>query len=261
MKQEELNENQSNNMLVYLEGIGFYQKQDKEGCFVKELIKNNTKFFLYWDLRKEKPFFYVYKEDEDKALPKRDHVMFEEYVLFAQKFNIKESKQPCKVEQKPVSNSQSAMVVLDRKDEAYTLINQKDDQQLLAELQGAFLDEFVYSFPTMEGKVTGLSWAGVKEVVRKMGNINVEELIITETPDTYRVLAKAKDMQRNITMWGVAEQTKKMKLISGEEIFDIHAISKVVSRAQRNSCRALIPELFIKTMISAFLGDKNEKRN
>ncbi len=141
---------------------------------------------------------------------------------------------------------------LTTKHQAYDLINQRDDEQVLLELRGGFLDEFVYSFPTKEGRVTGLSWAGVKEVARQMGNISITDLDITETESTYRVKAKAKDMDRNVTMFGVTEQAKQMTLRTGEEQLDTHALSKCVSRAQRNAIRGLIPEMFIKEMIEKY---------
>ncbi len=77
-------------MKGFLEGIGF--SEGKEGCFVKEVEVNGTKYKMYWDLRKEVPFFYVYRNGEDKALPKKDLGMFEENKLFADKFNIKQKE-------------------------------------------------------------------------------------------------------------------------------------------------------------------------
>ena len=148
--------------------------------------------------------------------------------------------------------------IVDTKDQAYTLMNIKDDEQVLAEMRGEFLEEFVYSFPMKGGgKVTGLSWTGVKEIARRQGHISVEDIKVTETPDTYRVLAKAKDIQRNVTMFGIAEQLKKMQLRTGDRQEDVHALSKCVSRAQRNAIRALIPEATIKAMIELYLKKGN----
>lgn len=147
--------------------------------------------------------------------------------------------------------------VLETKNDAYTLMNMKDDEQVLAKIRGQFLEEFVYSFPVKGGgKVTGLSWTGVKEIARRQGHISVEDIKVTETPDTYRVLAKAKDVQRNVTMFGIAEQAKKMQLRTGERQEDLHALSKCVSRSQRNAIRALIPEATIKAMINLYI-EKN----
>jgi len=44
-----------------------------------------------------------------------------------------------------------------------------------------------------------------------------------------------------------------MTLKNGTQLTDLHAISKAVSRGQRNAIRALIPEIFIKKMIEQYL--------
>lgn len=142
--------------------------------------------------------------------------------------------------------------ILATKNEAYDLINQRDDQQVLQELQGGFIDEYIYSFPTSQGKVTGLSWAGVKEVARQMGNISIEDLQVNEKDNSFQVKAKAKDVTRNVTMYGVTEQNKMLIRKDGSEEPDMHALSKCVSRAQRNAIRGLIPETFIKQMIEQY---------
>lgn len=136
--------------------------------------------------------------------------------------------------------------------EPYILMDKRDDEQIISEIQGRVLDEYVYSFPGHHGEVVGLSWAGVKEVARRMGNISIEEIKITETEDTYRVLAKAKDTVRGITMYGVSEVSKTMTLRDGRVVPDTFALQKAVSKAQRNAIRALIPETVIKTMIDEF---------
>ena len=48
MNQEKINDQE--NMKVFLEGLSFEEKEGKEGLWVKSLIKNGIKYFLYWDL-------------------------------------------------------------------------------------------------------------------------------------------------------------------------------------------------------------------
>ena len=215
-------------------------------------------------------------EIEKKGYKKVDNNIYEmEGVLFVQQFGemvrmdmVDENKlvsltdnkyrkylkndKPKRRGRPPMKKNDEKNDVLESKSQAYDLINVRDDQQVLIEIQGGFLDDFVYSFPTSQGKVTGLSWAGVKEVARQMGSISVEDMDISETPETYRVKCKAKDLNKDVTMFGVAEQSKKMLLKSGESVDDLHALSKCVSRAQRNAIRSLIPEIMIKTMIKEF---------
>lgn len=159
--------------------------------------------------------------------------------------------------QYPHPNNQQNKDELTTKGQAYDMINQRDDEQVLLELRGGFLDEFIYSFPTKQGRVTGLSWAGVKEVARQMGNISIEDLQIKDNNGTYQVKAKARDIKRNVTMYGVTEQSKTLKRKDGTEEPDTHALSKCVSRAQRNAIRGLIPEAFIKEMITKYQDNGN----
>lgn len=257
MDQKKIETNDLGSMQVFLEGLGFNEKQGKSKCFVKEVSKDNETFFLYWDLRKDKPFFYVFKENEEKALSKRDLGQFEEYISFSDRFGVKEETKQKKSASTVLSPSSH---VLESRNDAHTLMNVRDDNQVLLEIQGAFLEEFVYHFKTKEGEVTGLSWAGVKEVARRQGNVSVDEINITETPDTYRVLAKATDVSRRVSMYGVAEQSRKMRLKNGESYDDIHSLSKCVSRAQRNAIRALIPELTIKGLIEEYLKGGEVKK-
>jgi len=49
---------------------------------------------------------------------------------------------------------------------AYELMERRDDEQILAELQGRFLDEYVYEISQDGHQVTGLSWIGTKEASR-----------------------------------------------------------------------------------------------
>jgi len=250
-------------MKGFLEGIGFTEKEGKEGCFQKEVTLEDESYRVYWDFRKGAPYFYAYKSGESKPVLKKEHEQFEEHRLFSEKFNLK-AKQ--KVEQKPqqktpVPEKTDAAIVVRDDNQAHDIMNLKDDNQVLAEMEGKYLEEFVYSFTVDGGKrnVTGLSWAGVKEVVRSAGNIEVEDLKITETDKTYRVLAKGRDTIRNVSMFGIAEQSKMMRLKSGDLVEDMHSLSKCVSRAQRNALRVLIPEATIKMTIEKYLEEKKRR--
>ncbi|GAG36431.1 unnamed protein product, partial [marine sediment metagenome] len=62
----------------------------------------------------------------------------------------------------------------------YSLMERKDEDQILAEIKGNVLEEFVYSFPQGNRQITGLSYAGVKQIALKMGNIHCSEPILQE---------------------------------------------------------------------------------
>ncbi len=250
--------------LVKLEGMGFTEKEGKPGLFIKNMDDVN----FFWDFRKVKngsAYASRIKQDGEgfEDVPRDELEQMEEYRVLRPDWGKKTEKK--KTEKPKDKKKESPIVsVTDKKTgqtiqvendgDAYTIMNIKDDEQVRQEIMGSYLKEFAYQFETStKKKITGLSWAGVKEVARKQGNVSVEDIKITETGKTYRVLAKAKDIARNVTMFGVAEQSKKMMLKSKEEVEDLHALSKCVSRAQRNALRALIPELTIKTMIQEFL--------
>lgn len=246
MEQKKLNQEE---IPTFLEGMGFNADAEKIGLYKKEL---ETGAWAYWDFRKQpKGNFYVSNPSENggEFWKDKDAKVLSEYVEVRKVLGGEEKKKKDTV---APSQSQS-LTVLDNKNQAFDLMNQRDDNQVLLEIQGGFMEEFVYSFPTKEGKVTGLSWVGTKEVARQMGNISVEDCDIMETDTTFRVKCRAKDISRNVTMFGVAEQSKKLKFKSGDEQLDIHAMSKAVSRAQRNAIRGLIPEMFIKKMIEQYL--------
>jgi len=137
--------------------------------------------------------------------------------------------------------------------EPYAIMECRDEAQILAELQGKYLDEFVYSFKVGNRKVVGLSWAGVKEIAYRMGGIRVEDVQIQDKGDFWMVTAKAVDAQRNASRFGVSTQAKVLKTRQGPQE-DQFALQKAVSKAQRNAIRALIPEGFIKLNIDRFLS-------
>jgi hypothetical protein len=253
MSEEQKKLNTEEEISTFLEGMGFEADEERQGLYRKTLDDGSV---CYWDFRKTpKGNFYVPNNNGDGFWPDKKAKALAEYIEVRRALGGEE-KQPRKKEEskeKPVYTPTS-LAVLENKNQAFDLMNQRDDTQVLLEIQGGFMEEFVYSFPTKEGKVTGLSWVGTKEVARQMGNISVEDCDIMETAETFRVKCRAKDIARNVTMFGVAEQSKKMKLRSGEESLDLHALSKAVSRAQRNAIRGLIPEIFIKKMIEQYVA-------
>jgi hypothetical protein len=255
---------------TFLEGMGFEADETKKGLYRKGDKDDADGYTCYWDFRKTpKGRFYVTHnkttdDDRSEFWLDKDAQQLPEYVEVRKALGGEEKpprKQKETVKPHVCLNEgtppESSLVVADEND-AHTLMNIKDDAQVLAEMEGKYLAEFVYSFDQGSRKITGLSYAGVKEVARSAGNIGVEDLIISETEKTYRVLAKARDSTRNMVMYGVAEQPKMLRMRNGDMVEDLHGLSKAVSRAQRNALRVLIPELTIKKMIEKYLEAKKE---
>lgn len=139
-------------------------------------------------------------------------------------------------------------------------IEKRDEAQILKEIQGTMLDEFVYSFQSGGRKVTGLSWAGVKETARKMGSVQVVDLEITDMGDFWMATAKAIDLETRLAVYGVSTQTKMMQLKDGKVVLDNFAVQKCVSKAQRNAIRSVIPEIFIAEMLEAKKSKKTPRK-
>lgn len=126
------------------------------------------------------------------------------------------------------------------------MIEAKDDEQIMEELKGRIVEEYFYEFKLGERTVTGISWAGIKQLARVQGNVRVSHPEVQETDQYFRVICSAEDPSRNIIMWGATQQPKKMKLKDGSEMEDTFSLTKALSKAQRNAIRALFPETIIK---------------
>ena len=133
-------------------------------------------------------------------------------------------------------------------------LDQLDEQQIVAELQGALLDQYVYSFQSNGRQVVGLSWAGVKAVANKLGPVTCDLLELRDTDESYICVVKASapDGTQRI---GAAEQSKTFKSKS-----DSFALPKAISKAQRNAIRALLPETLITEMVKAYRGQATTPR-
>jgi hypothetical protein len=124
-------------------------------------------------------------------------------------------------------------------------LDQLDENQIIAELQGAVTQEMVYSFRSGGKQVTGLSWSGIKHLASRLGNVQVDLLQVLDTGDSWCVLCKA--LVGESSRVGAAEQSKAMK--NGNP--DPFALPKATSKAQRNAIRALLPEKLIIETINA----------
>ena len=154
-------------------------------------------------------------------------------------------------------NEEKAIVPVDQ--DPYVAMERADEGQVLAEMQGRFIQELVYSFSQGGQDVTGLSLAGVRETVRTMNSrglsrirISEREPKITETDDYYQVMVYAEDTANGGGAWGVKRQEKR----HAKGSVNVFAMEMALSKAQRNAQRALIPEYFVKAMIEEFMAKR-----
>lgn len=143
--------------------------------------------------------------------------------------------------------------------EAYELLDQRDEEQILAEIKGAIIDQMFYSFKVDGKTVTGISWVGTKEIARRYGGISMDFVKMEETDTSYIAIVKATDTRQGTSLLGTAMQTKLMK-VRGVEKPDRFAYTKAVSKAQRNAIRAIIPERFLIEMYEFFKKGIKPKR-
>jgi len=145
-------------------------------------------------------------------------------------------------------------------DSPFTIMERKDEDQILTEMKGNVMQEFVYSFKQNNRDITGLSYAGVKQIALEMGNIHVNEPQLSEMNGSYICKVKAVDVARNLEMWGVSCQAKQMKTRYGNQTDDF-AVQKAVSKAERNALRKLMPEKLIVEMIKEWKQKNNGGNN
>ena len=131
-------------------------------------------------------------------------------------------------------------------DNSFAIMERKDEAQILSELQGVFLDKFVYSFKQGNTTVTGISWAGIKEIAYRIGEIDTNIEKYEETEEAYIFIVRATNKGVGSRL-GVSNQPKKQ---NGK--VDQFALQKALSKAQRNAIRGVIPEATIQQYLDSF---------
>lgn len=138
----------------------------------------------------------------------------------------------------------------------------KDDTQILAEMKGDFkaevLKQLFYSFMSGGRKVVGLSYKGVKQIAMRQGHIMVKELELKETEKAWIATCKARDKAKDLEVYGAAIQPKEIVLRDGNKMPDSFAMSKAVSKAQRNALRGLISEVVVTEAYKRWLDGRGE---
>lgn len=149
-----------------------------------------------------------------------------------------------------------------------------DEQQVVDEMQGRALDVMVYSFQPKgsNAPVTGLSWKGIREVVRTLNARGYTRLkiakepkpvfedVLTEEGDpAWQVAVYAEDERNGGGSWGVAAQPKAMKLRNGSTKPDPFAKTKALSKAQRNALESLLPAQLVEALKAQYHGEGRVK--
>ena len=148
-----------------------------------------------------------------------------------------------------------------------------DDDAIIAELRGAAMKEYIYSFEQGDTKVTGLSKVGVDAAVAEMAKkgevIREMEVDVHWLEDAVVVLVKAgrylvsKEGKEILleTSFGSKRQTTKMTVYGKDQfgrrkreeinlVEDPFFFEKALSKAARNAKRRMIPEDLITMVIA-----------
>lgn len=155
-------------------------------------------------------------------------------------------------------------------------IEAKDESQILAELAGETVAQYIYVtenwewVPQPDGgrkkekvRKVKLSWVGTREVARNRGNIVLSDPVVTDLGDTIRIMVKSTDLVRNFSVFGGIHQARKMRVndydqdsgeLKGYHLEDDpYVFQKALSKAQRNALGACIPTDYATKMIDRFL--------
>jgi hypothetical protein len=126
-----------------------------------------------------------------------------------------------------------------------------DEDQIVTEaVKDELVEEFVYDIEIQRKHVTSLSYAGVKEAIRRRGKYETLEVHVEEDKDQYKCLVKIRDLIRQVDVLGASTCEKNKPF----------AYTLAVNKAERNAFRKLIPEKLIAAMVKEFL-ERRKARN
>src|SRR5208337_3157502 len=134
--------------------------------------------------------------------------------------------------------------------ETFQEMDRRDEGQILAEMRGEQLVEFVYSIRIEGRQVTNLSYAGVKEAIRRRGHVEILDIKTEQDDKEYRAIVRVRDHDNQIDVLGAStcEKTKPF------------AWTLAVNKAERNAWMKLIPSKWIATLIQEWLT-RNKTRD
>src|SRR5438309_4293924 len=138
--------------------------------------------------------------------------------------------------------------------EVILLTEQRDEHQILAEMRGEIADAYVYSFQQGTRTITSLAYPGVKEAIRRRGNVAIvpcdcckKHYHVEETSDEFRATVKIHDLRNNVQFLGVSTCKKTVPF----------AYVVAANKAERNGLRKLLPEKEIALLIKEWAKPAN----
>ena len=143
-------------------------------------------------------------------------------------------------------NPHGSTHLLDRPQLSATFFQERerqDENQILAEIRGELVQELVYSAQIQGRQVTNLAYAGIKEGIRRRGNVEILEVRTEETAEEFRVLVRVRDHDNHIDVLGASSAEKKKPF----------AYVLAHNKAERNAFAKLIPAKWYAILIEEYL--------
>jgi hypothetical protein len=132
---------------------------------------------------------------------------------------------------------------------AYQDMDKRDENQIIQEMRGEILEDLVYDISIGGRRVTNLSYAGIKEAIRRRGSLEILDVKTEETEASIRVMVKVRDLQNRIDVLGASEADKTKPF----------AYTLAVNKAERNAFAKLIPAKWFATLIDEYLQQKGNQ--
>jgi hypothetical protein len=147
-------------------------------------------------------------------------------------------------------------------EERAEIIDRMDEKQIIAEIQGEIreriLEKYFYRFEHQGRTVIGLSYEGVKAIVRRMGHIKTELLRLEERDYGWLAVVKATDLKRNLEAIGAFYQPKFFYPSKQPNPF---AATLALVKAQRDAWRHFISERVITETYREWLRTQGKEES
>lgn len=158
-----------------------------------------------------------------------------------------------------LAKTDQGIMPVEATEEALIAIDRAEDNEIIARLTSASSQQYYaysYGIMTKDGPVdvVGISVDGSREIARMLGNIKVSsEIKVEDRGDYFYAVVPVTDLTRNVTLVGVARQSKYIigeGLKQDERRIDEWAFVKAINKAQRNGILAIAPQNVIQEIIS-----------
>jgi len=129
-----------------------------------------------------------------------------------------------------------------------------DDSAIIGAMQGAAIEDYVYSFRQGGKVVEGLTLEGINEAANQRGGIDVELISVEDEETCFKAMVKATDTLTGSARIGAYLQPKVIKSKGGGARVNEFAYTMAVHKAQRNAVKQLLPVPVLKRVMAHYLG-------